>query len=60
MVLEAIWGSLGGVFVLCGIILQSTSNGEVGPALLLVGFLFLGVGIARQLQSRNARARNDL
>lgn len=59
VILAAIWGSLGGVVVLSGIIVESTLDGPAGPTLLLVGLVLIVVGVLRQIQSRNARARGD-
>lgn len=55
--LAAIWGSLGGIFGLVGIVLDAIgSDGPSGTIFLLVGLLILVLAFFRQLQSRRARS----
>jgi hypothetical protein len=59
IVLAAMWGSLGGVVCLIGIVIDITSkDGSPGTTYLLVGLVGVIIGILRQLQSRRARQRN--
>jgi hypothetical protein len=60
VVLAALWGSIGGVVVLLGVILDAVSrNGISGSALLLAGIASLAVAALRVVQSRKARHTGD-
>ena len=60
-ILAALWGSIGGVVVLLGVILDAVSGGgTTGSAFLLAGIAPLAVAAIRAMQSRNARRLGDL
>lgn len=58
--LAAMWGSLGVVIGLVGIVIDTTAKkSPTGVVLILVGIALVGVGVLRQGQSRNARKRGE-
>lgn len=60
VILAAMWGSLGGIVGLVGIVLlAATKRSSAGPVLLIGGAVLIGIGVLRQVQSRNARRRGD-
>lgn len=58
MVLAAVWGSLGAVIGLVGIMVEIQKN-SAGLILIIVGIAFGAVSFFRQAQSRAARRRDD-
>lgn len=60
IVLAALWGSIGGVVILVGVILDVVSkSGTTGSTCLFAGMVPLVVAVIRVIQSRHARQLAD-
>jgi hypothetical protein len=56
LILASLWGSIGGVLILLGVIFDAADvGGNAGSILLLVGLLLLAVSAGRIAQSRSSR-----
>ncbi|HVA02512.1 MAG TPA: hypothetical protein VMU64_02095 [Acidimicrobiales bacterium] len=59
IILAAIWGSVGGIIMVAAIVVMTATKGNPNPFLYVAGFVFLGIGFIRQIQSRNARRNGE-
>jgi hypothetical protein len=56
VILAAMWGSVGGIVIFIGIIVNATATrSPAGLLLIVVGIALVGVGLLRQVQSHHAR-----